>query len=429
MAAHQGAPQAAPATSVPKGAWGITALLFLYMLVNFADKIIVGLAGVPIMKDLGLSPKEFGFLGSAFFFLFSISAIIVGFIVNKVSTRWVILVLALIWALVQFPMITDVSYSTMLICRIILGAGEGPAFSVACHAIYKWFPDEKRTLPTALLSQGSAFGVIIAIPALNWVIVNYSWHAAFGALGMFGLVWVAAWLIMGREGPLVDEIKSENGVAGPTHVSYWRLFTAPTFIGCVVSTFGAYWSLSLALTWFTPFIRALGFDQKQAGYISIMPWIMGATIVLLAGWISQRMMARGATTRASRGVLGAAPLVLAGLGLFAATLVKDPNLQIIIIPLATGLSGAIYVVCPPMLGEFTPTRQRGAVLATYGGLYTIAGVLAPFVMGSMIDPKDPLPGYMLGFQIQALILAASGLIGLLLLWPNREKARMALAAA
>ena len=53
-------------------------------------------------------------------------------------------------------MVGTVSLTTLLICRIILGAGEGPAFSVAAHAIYKWFPDEKRTLPTAIISQGSA---------------------------------------------------------------------------------------------------------------------------------------------------------------------------------------------------------------------------------------------------------------------------------
>ena len=29
----------------PKGAWQITFLLFLFMVVNFADKIVVGLAG------------------------------------------------------------------------------------------------------------------------------------------------------------------------------------------------------------------------------------------------------------------------------------------------------------------------------------------------------------------------------------------------
>ena len=161
------------AQPTPKGAWKITFLLFLFMLVNFADKIVVGLAGVPIMTELKLEPEQFGLLGSSFFFLFSISAIVVGFIVNRVATRWVLLVLAVIWALAQFPMVGTVGFTTLLICRVILGAGEGPAVSVAAHAVYKWFPDEKRTLPTAILSQGSAFGVIVAVPALNWVIVNH----------------------------------------------------------------------------------------------------------------------------------------------------------------------------------------------------------------------------------------------------------------
>ncbi len=138
----------------PKGAWKITFLLFLFMLVNFADKIVVGLAGVPIMTDLKLEPEQFGFLGSSFFFLYAIAAIVVGFIVNRVETRWVLLVLAAIWALAQFPMVGTIGFSTLLICRIVLGAGEGPAGAVAVHAIYKWFPDQKRTLPTAILSQG-----------------------------------------------------------------------------------------------------------------------------------------------------------------------------------------------------------------------------------------------------------------------------------
>src|ERR1700722_8491441 len=190
----------------PKGAWKITFLLFLFMLVNFADKIVVGLAGVPIKTALKLEPEQFGLLGSSFFFLFSIAAIVVGFIVNRVDTRWVLLALALVWALAQFPMVGTVGFTTLLLCRIVLGAGEGPAFSVAAHAIYKWFPDEKRTLPTAVLSQGSALGVVFAVPALNWIIVNHSWHYAFGALGIVGLMWVAAWFVWGKEGPLVPTV-------------------------------------------------------------------------------------------------------------------------------------------------------------------------------------------------------------------------------
>jgi len=412
----------------PKGAWKITFLLFLFMLVNFADKIVVGLAGVPIMTELKLEPEQFGLLGSSFFFLFSIAAIVVGFIVNRIATRWVLLALALIWALAQFPMVGTVSFTTLLICRVILGAGEGPAFSVAAHSVYKWFPDEKRTLPTAILSQGSAFGVILAVPALNWVIVNYTWHYAFGALGVVGLMWAVAWLIFGKEGPLVQTVAMAK--ADP-RVPYFQLLTSRTFIGCCAATFGAYWALSLGLTWFTPFIiKGLGFSQQDAGWISILPWVFGAAIVLLTGWISQVLMARGVSTRGARGVLGSVPLIVGGLILSALPYVNGAGLQIAFLVVGSGLCGSIYVVCPPMLGEFTPVQQRGAVIAIYGAIYTLAGIIAPAVMGKVIQNAGGLlEGYMTGFTINAVILIGSGLLGLALLWPNTERARLVAVAA
>src|ERR1700731_131588 len=76
----------------PKGAWLVVALLFLFMLINFADKAVIGIAAVPIMQELQLSPRQFGLLGSSFYLLFAVSAIATGFIVNRVQTRWALLV-------------------------------------------------------------------------------------------------------------------------------------------------------------------------------------------------------------------------------------------------------------------------------------------------------------------------------------------------
>ena len=407
----------------PKGAWRIAFLLFLFMLMNFADKIVVGLAGVPIMTDLKLQPEQFGLLGSSFFFLFSISAVAVGFIANRVATRWVLLALALIWALAQFPMIGDVGFATLLICRVILGAGEGPAGAVAVHAIYKWFPDERRTLPTAILSQGSAFGIILAVPALNWLIVHYNWHYAFAALGVVGLFWCVVWLILGGEGPLVP---TSVATAQEVPVPYSRLLTSRTFIGCCVATFGAYWALSLGLTWFTPFlVQWLGLSQQDAGLISILPWIFGSVVVLLTGWISQVLMARGFSTRIARGVLGAAPLIVGGIITGLVPYAEGAKLQIALLVMGSGLCGSIYVVCAPMISEFTPVSQRGAVISIYGAIYTLAGILAPLVTGSLIQRASSIAeGYMTGFTINAVILIVSGLSGLLLLWPNTERERL-----
>ena len=78
-----------------------------------------------------------------------------------------------------------------------------------------------------------------------------------------------------------------------------------------------------------------------------------------------------------------------------------------------------------LIGEFTPVSQRGAAIAIYRAIYTLAGILAPAVMGSVIQrAPGMLDGYMTGFTINAVILIASGVLGLLLLWPNTERARL-----
>jgi MFS family permease len=407
------------------GAWTITTVLFFFMLINFADKTVVGLAAVPIMSDLNLTPKEFGLLGSSFFFLFSLSALAVGFVANRVPARWLLLALALSWSLAQFPMILSVGFVTLVVCRILLGAGEGPAFSVSIHAVYKWFPDEKRTLPTAVIAQGSAFGVIVALPAVNWIIVHYSWHWAFGALGAVGLVWALVWFYLGNEGPLA-EVPAIASQPRLDSIPYRRLLLTPTFIGCCLACFGAYWALSLGLTWFTPFIvSGLGYSQASAGWLSTLPWVVGAAVVLSTGWASQALMAAGASSRVARGVLGSVPLVLGGFIVLMVPYAESPSWKIALLVIGGGLTGSIYVVCPPIVSEFTPVSQRAAVIAIFGAIYTVAGIVAPYVNGTVIEKAStPLAGYYYGYTINALVQIAGGLAGLLLLWPEAQTARL-----
>jgi hypothetical protein len=51
-------------------------------------------------------------------------------------------------------------------------------------------------------------------------------------------------------------------------------------------------------------------------------------------------------------------------------------------------------------------------------------------MGKVIqNAGGMLEGYLTGFTINAVILVAAGLLGLLLLWPNTERARLMAQAA
>jgi MFS transporter, ACS family, D-galactonate transporter len=407
-----------------KEAWLIVALLFLFMLVNFADKAVIGIAAVPIMQELQLSPRQFGLLGSSFYLLFAVSAIITGFIVNRAQTRWALLILGLVWALTQFPMIGTVGFVTIATCRIALGAGEGPAYPVAIHSIYKWFPDEVRTLPTAIIAQGAGIGILVALPLLNWVIVHYSWHWAFGVLGIAGLAWTAAWLAFGREGPLTAATVID---ATPGRIAYARLLLSPTIVAVWCASFGAQWGLSQALSWQGAFlIKGLGFAQGSIGLLGALPAGASVILVIFAGWFSQRLLARGVSSRAARGIFGGAGVALGGAAMAIMPYVAAVPAKIALTTLGVALPSVIYVIGVAVVSEVTPVAQRGALLAIGTAISTSAGLLAPYVMGSVIETAaTPLDGFNTGFMICGIIMLVGGLIGTALMRPERETMRWA----
>jgi len=80
----------------------------------------------------------------------------------------------------------------------------------------------------------------------------------------------------------------------------------------------------------------------------------------------------------------------------------------------------------PDVAEFTPTAQRGATIAIFGALYTLAGIIAPAANGSVIENAPTLlDGYQTGYRICAVIQMAGGLLGLLLMRPAADRTRVA----
>jgi MFS transporter, ACS family, D-galactonate transporter len=408
-----------------KGAWVIVTLLFFFMLINFVDKAVIGLAGVPIMKELNLTPTQFGLVNSSFFFVFSISAIATGFIVNHVQSRWALLAMALIWAVTQFPMLGTIGVTSLIACRIVLGAGEGPAYPVALHATYKWFPNELRTLPTAVIAQGAAIGVVIAIPLLNYVIENFSWHWTFGTLGVVGAIWAAIWFFVGEEGSIVATVARGSG-SPIEYVPYRRLLFNGTVLSGFAAGFGAYWGLSLLIGWFTPYLVAgLGYSQSDAGWITTLPWAAGPFIVIFSGWLSQHLLMRGVSTRLARGIFGGGAVALGGLCLILIPYMPSNGLKIAMIIAGISVPSVFYVVGPAIVSEMTPVQQRGAMLAINNAVGSSAGLFGPYIMGGAVQAAaaSPVEGYNRGLLICGLVALICGTIGMMFLRPERETKR------
>jgi MFS family permease len=408
----------------PVRAWAVVAMMFLFMLINFADKAVIGLAAVPIIADLHLTNEQFGQVGSAFFLFFSISAVLIGFLVNRVSTKWVLTAMALIWAFTQLPMLGVVSLPILFASRIVLGAGEGPAYPVALHAVYKWFANERRTLPTSLVAIGGAIGAGVVAPLLTWVILTFSWHAAFGFLGIVGLVWVAVWMIVGKEGPL-DAHQTEAGGGGLTHVPYATLLTSRTAIGVFIAGFSAYWALTLAVVWLPAFlVKAAGYTPTQTGWIVTLPSLLQMVLSPIVGYVSQRLLLTGTTSRVSRGLLGGGCVAGAGLAMILLSKSTGSYEQIPLVAVTFAIGSLIYTLGPALIGEISPVRQRGAMLGISNAIYTLAGLAAPWLMGHIIDTgANPAEGFRSGFEFGGSIILVGGLLAMALINPERDLER------
>ncbi len=408
-------------------AWITIGFLFVFMLINYADRAILGLAAGALIKDLGLSATAFGSIGSAFFLCYSVSALVLGFVINRASSRWMLFALAIVWSIAQFPMLLLPNFTVLLISRMLLGAGEGPSYPAAIHAAFKWFPDERRTLPTSIITQGSAVGVVLAGPVINWIIIHFGWQTAFAALGVIGIVWAVAWLSFASEGPVTTTVTAAG--ARIENVPYLKLLLNPTILTTWFTVFAAFWALSLLLVWFPSYLgKGLGFSQESVGLLSSLPWAGGALVILFFGWLSQRLLSSGYSSRTSRvlfvcvgGCIGAVCLVLL-------PLVDSTSLKFALVCFGIVLPNAMFAPAQAIQGEISPVAQRGAVLAIGNAVASTAGMIAPLVTGRLVDlSTSPMGGYETGFVICGIVVGAANLLGILLIRPQDQARRLAAA--
>jgi MFS transporter, ACS family, D-galactonate transporter len=198
-----------------------------------------------------------------------------------------------------------------------------------------------------------------------------------------------------------------------------------TVVSTWCSQFAAYWASSLLLAWYPAFlVKGLGFDQTSIGFLAALPPAAVLVSVPFCGWISQRLLALGISSRISRGVLGGSCVVLGGLVLLTGAQLPSAALAIAATTVGIAVPSTIFVVSPAVIAEIVPAGQRGGMLAIGNAIATSAGLLAPYVTGHVIEGAEtPLVGFERGFIICGVIMIVGGCMGMAFIRPERETAR------
>ncbi|SSY69323.1 MFS transporter [Alcaligenes faecalis] len=398
-------------------------LLFLFMVINFADKAIFGLVAVPLMEELAIGPQQFGTIAGSFFFLFAISGIVVGFVSNTVSSRLLLVGLVIIWSVAQVPIAMGAStIIALMACRILLGVGEGPAYPLALHACYKWFPDQERTWPTAIVMQGGQVGMLLAGPLVGYLTISHGWRSVFWVTAAAGLMWLVVWALLGKDGPLSAAAAPAAGKHMPqSRCSYRAVLLNRSFIGNLLMYWVAYWCAALVFTWLPAYLqRGLNFSSDTAGWLFSLCIFVAIPIVSGGSYLSNRFLRQGYSSRVARSLVTVGFLLAGALCLLAAAYLKPgPTAGIVLIALGLSFPQVGFVLCSAISAQISPIEKRGSTLAITNSLSTTAGLVAPIVMGRLIQAEPGLAGFHQAFALTAVLLLLGAVLGFVLVDPSR----------
>ncbi|MFG2720056.1 MFS transporter [Streptomyces sp. NPDC048416] len=410
----------------------IAALVVTFMLVNFADKSVLGLAAVPVMDDLHISNSTYGLISSSFAVLFSLSGLVVGFVSARVSCRALLFVMAAVWAVAQLPVVFVASVPTLVAGRVLLGAAEGPAASMSMHALYKWFPEGRRGLPSALQISGAALGTLIAAPVLTWVIGAFGWRSAFAALALASVVWSLAWWSAGHDGPYGQERApgAASEPAPPRRLPYRKLLLNGTVLGSIAGAFGASWALALSQAWLPAYLRTqLGMSPGASAALISGVSAFSFVLLLAVSPVVDALNRRGVSGRWSSGAPQGIAVAVAALAMAAFPLAGARWLLLALLAVAFGAHAIAFPLHYMTTAAVVPPAQRGAVFGVVAATGTLPGLIAPYLTGRLLDSaSSQSAGYTQAFLLSAAVMMVCGLVALSAIRPERDVRRLAAAS-
>nr|WP_271673381.1 MFS transporter [Bradyrhizobium sp. CCBAU 51627] len=413
---------------MPARAYAVLIMLFLFQTINFFDKLVFGLSAVPMMKELSLSPKEFGLIGSSFFLLFSLSGMVVGlFVVGRFPVKWILLLLAAIWSATQLPVFFSSSVVVLVVCRILLGAGEGPGLPTALHACYNWFPADKRSVPSAVVLQGISVGLLAGGPLLTYVIINHGWRTGFLACGLLGIAWMIAWSVIGGEGPYAAASIGNDAPATSPNIPARRLWCDPTVIGVIIMSTMSYWIVGISATWLPPFLQlGLGYKPTDVGWIISAIYMFQSPLLLSGSWITQVLQRRGWSLRACLGNASGLALLTAGCALLL-SIVTSGALQLACVAIAFAAPSLTTIFGPVALGAVAPAAQRGRLIVVIYSGNAASALFSNALTGWIVGEagSNSALGYAHAMTFTAGILIVGAIAAFALIFPERTIARFA----
>ena len=408
--------------TIKRVALRIVPFLMVCFLINFIDRINVGMAALTMNHDIGLKPTDLAFGVSLFFAAYVVFGIPSNLALERVGARRWLALIMVCWGLVSMQTAFVAGTGSFYVNRFLLGVAEAGFLPGCILFMSYWFPSAYRAKMISIFAVALPLSGFVGSPISGLILemhgflglTGWQWLfllEAFPAvlLGVVALFYLsdgapqARWLQPEERDWLLARLDAERraaaerraGSSSKPEMSALRSLLQPqVFLLSFVYSGSAGASAALYI-WQPQILKEFGLSNFQTGLVTAIPFGLGCIGMVLWGRRSDRAGERVWHT--------AIPLLTLSAGL-AISVISHSLLPTVIglcfaIVGTYSIKGPFYALCT----EYLPATAAAGGIAMINGIGNIAGGAAPYVLGWFKEHTGSFPMGLLALSCLGLV--------------------------
>lgn len=392
------------------------------LFVAYLDRIALSVALPSIATDFGFAGPHMAATASwaltAFLIGYAVANVLGGILTRRWDPKYVAVWTFALWSVATFYVGLTNSIAVLLICRVLLGIGEGIYWPQQSRFATAWFAPNERTKANAVIQYyGQFLALGIGFMLLTPLYDAFGWRVLFyiaGGLGLFAIV--PLYLAMLKPQSEAPYPPPRRGASAPKltlaalgGASFFLILFSYVMQGML------FWGITL---WIPLAVKSVGIAGAGQGIASALPYL--AAVVLAP------FMARLSDRTGKRIRIAASALLLPGVLLMLLPAVTSGYGKLALITLALGYCASNYT--PNIWSILQASVEPDAVGSAAGIMNGIGagggGTLAGFLVGMT---RAATGSFVAGFVLLGILAVLGGLA--LLIYERKVSGRLRSRAA
>lgn len=369
----------------------VTFLLCMIYALMYLDRVNISAAASSIKSSFKLSNTQMGIAFSGFSWAYLLTVLVGGWAARRYGARLVLIFCAILLGLATISTAFVFGIASLFLARLLVGAGEGPAFPAATQAMRNWYPQSKFGYIQGITHSFSRLGAALAPPFTAIIILMYGWRMSFAVCGAVILVWAVVWWFQFCDDPREHAAADPKALIGinislPNRVDrtpFWALTKRMIPVSMVMFTYG--WTYWIFVSWLPLyFINRYHVDLKTSGFLTSVPFLTGMVGNSVGGVFSDIILHRTKSSRLARCGIVAFSLITCALAL--TFVVEASDLFVALVSLAIAMFCLELTIAPMFAVPMDISIEfagLGSAFVVFG--VAVAGIASPILFGWLID--------------------------------------------